>query len=140
MFGSVLTIVRTPSRERRRFTAPIRTPSAVESRNDVFVRSTTMRVWPDSTASPSADFSSGAVNRSISPATAITWRSSSIGSWVSENSGGILAPTLTSPRATRRPWRDLRRGPPDFRGDSYGEAQPQDQLVAVGPAAGLDLV
>src|SRR5919197_2359674 len=140
MFGSVLTIVRTPSRERRRFTAPIRTPSAVESRNDVFVRSTTMRVWPDSTASPSADFSSGAVNRSISPATATTWRSSSIGSWVSKNSGGILAPTFTTPRATRRARRVFRHGPPGSGGGSSGEPQPQDQLVAVGPPAGLDLV
>ena len=86
MFGSVLTIVSTPSRERSRLTAPMRTPSAVESRNDVFVRSTTIRVWPDSSASPSADLSSGAVKRSISPDTATTWRWSSIDSVVSENS------------------------------------------------------
>ena len=72
MFGSVLTIVSTPSRERSRLTAPMSTPSAVESRNVVLVRSTTIRVWPDSRASPSADLSSGAVNRSISPLTATT--------------------------------------------------------------------
>ena len=74
MLRSVLTIVRTPSRVRRRLTAPISTPRAVESRNEVSVRSTTIRVRPPSTAAARADLSSGAVKRSISPATAMTWR------------------------------------------------------------------
>ena len=81
MFASVLTIVSTPSRERRRLTAPMRTPSAVESRNVVSVRSTTIRVRPDSSASPSAALSSGAVNRSISPPTATTWRGRRSARW-----------------------------------------------------------
>src|SRR4051794_23877928 len=89
MLSSTLTIVRRPSRERRRLTAPIRTPSAVESRNVVSVRSTTIRVCPVSIASESADLSSGAVKRSISPRTATTWRSASSDSWLRLNSGGI---------------------------------------------------
>ena len=44
MFSSMLTIASAPSRERRRLTAPISTPSAVESRNVVSVRSTTIRI------------------------------------------------------------------------------------------------
>src|SRR5947209_7314293 len=78
-----------PSRERRRLTAPMRTPRAVESRNVVSVRSTTMRLLPDSIASVSFSLSSGAVNRSISPRTATTWRSVSRASSVRANSGGI---------------------------------------------------
>src|SRR4051794_25810661 len=89
MFSSTLTIVRRPSRERSRLTAPIRTPSAVESRNVVSVRSTTIRVCPDSIASDRADLSSGAVKRSISPRTATMWRSASSDSWLRLNSGGI---------------------------------------------------
>ena len=45
---STLTIVRRPSRERRRLTVPMRTPSAVESRNVVSSRSTTIRGLPAS--------------------------------------------------------------------------------------------
>jgi hypothetical protein len=52
--------------------APMSTPSAVESRKLVSVRSITRRVRPSSIASAMAAFSSGAVNRSISPVTAIT--------------------------------------------------------------------
>src|SRR5438093_9551648 len=78
-----------PSRERRRLTAPISTPSAVESRKVVSVRSTTIRDFPPSIASVSFCLSSGAVNRSISPRTATTWRSASRGSSVRANSGGI---------------------------------------------------
>src|SRR6478672_10065829 len=120
MFASVLTIVRTPSRERRRLTAPMRTPSAVESRNVVSVRSTTMRVRPDSSASPRAALSSGAVNRSISPPTATTWRVSSIGSLLRENSGGIGSLRLTDLPAVRRARRPACESRP--------EAQPQDQF------------
>src|SRR3954447_24993362 len=130
MFASVLTIVRTPSRERRRLTAPMRTPRAVESRNVVSVRSTTIRIRPDSSASPRAAFSSGAVNRSISPATATTWRVSSMGSLVRVNSGGIGLDRLTDRTAERR-------AP-----SSSAEVQAQDQLaaVAVGHGAGLDVI
>src|SRR6478735_7787738 len=130
MFASVLTIVSTPSRERRRLTAPIRTPSAVESRNVVAVRSTTIRVLPDSSASPRAAFSSGAVNRSISPATATTWRASSIGSLVRVNSGGIGFVRLTDRTAERR-------AP-----CSAVEVQAEDELasVPVRHRAGLDVV
>jgi len=46
-------------------TAPISTPSAVESRNVVSVRSTTIRDFPPSIASVSFCLSSGAVKRSI---------------------------------------------------------------------------
>src|SRR3954469_11476574 len=95
MFSSTLTIVSLPSRERNRLTAPIRTPSAVESRNVVSVRSTTMRLWPDSIASARADLSSGAVKRSISPRTATTWRSASSDSWLRLNSGGMEIPILS---------------------------------------------
>src|SRR5512133_1884020 len=130
MFASVLTIVSTPSRERRRFTAPMRTPRAVESRNVVSVRSTTIRVWPDSSASPRAALSSGAVNRSISPATATTWRDSSIGSVLSVNSGGIGFSRLTDRAAERR-------APA-----SRTEVQTQDQLagLAVGRGARVHVV
>src|SRR4051794_30532515 len=130
MFASVLTIVRTPSRERRRFTAPMRTPRAVESRNVVSVRSTTIRVRPDSSASPRAAFSSGAVNRSISPATATTWRVSSIGSLMRLNSGGIGLSTLTDLAARRRV------------ALSRAEVQAKDELgrLAVGVGPGLDVV
>src|SRR3954451_15442733 len=65
------------------------TPSAVESRKDVSVRSTTIRDLPPSIASVSFCLSSGAVNRSISPRTATTWRSASSASSCSANSGGI---------------------------------------------------
>src|SRR5689334_20504290 len=130
MFASVLTIVSTPSRERRRFTAPMRTPSAVESRNVVSVRSTTIRIRPDSSASPRAAFSSGAVKRSISPATATTWRVSSMGSLVRVNSGGIGLDRLTDLSAERR-------AP-----SSAAEVQTEDQLAAVtvGHGAGVDVV
>src|SRR6185312_245218 len=130
MFASVLTIVRTPSRERRRFTAPMRTPRAVESRNVVSVRSTTIRIRPDSSASPRAAFSSGAVNRSISPATATTWRVSSIGSLVRVNSGGICLGRLTDLTAERSAPK------------SSTEIQTEDQLapVAVGHGPGVDVV
>src|SRR3954453_1343058 len=130
MFASVLTIVRTPSRERRRFTAPMRTPSAVESRNVVSVRSTTIRIRPASSAPPRAAFSAGAVNRSISPATATTCRVSSMGSLVRVNSGGIGLDRLTDVTAERR-------AP-----SSGAEVQAQDQLaaVAVGHRADMDVV
>jgi hypothetical protein len=72
MFSSTLTIASAPSRERRRLTAPMSTPSAVESRNVVSVRSTMMRTRPASIDSASTCLSSGAVNRSISPRTART--------------------------------------------------------------------
>src|SRR5919198_3828638 len=130
MLASVLTIVRTPSRERRRLTAPMRTPSAVESRNVVSVRSTTIRVRPDSSASPRAALSSGAVNRSISPATATTCLVSSIGSLLRLNSGGIGPSRLTDLAAERRA--PLSRA----------EVQAQDELsgLAVGGGAGLHVV
>ena len=71
MPSSTLTIASAPSRVRSRLTAPISTPSAVESTNVVSVRSTTIRTCPPSIDSASACLSSGAVKRSISPATAI---------------------------------------------------------------------
>src|SRR6185295_3467769 len=130
MFASVLTIVRTPSRERSRFTAPMRTPRAVESRKVVSVRSTTIRVRPDSSASPRADLSSGAVNRSISPATATTCLLSSIGSLVRLNSGGIGLFRLTDLVRARRPAR------------STAEVQAENELgrIAVGGGSGLHVV
>src|SRR5437762_3353166 len=108
----------------------MRTPRAVESRNVVSVRSTTIRIRPDSSASPRAAFSSGAVNRSISPATATTWRVTSMESLVRVNSGGIGLGRLKDLTAERR-------AP-----GSVAEVQAQDQLtaVAVGHAPGLDVV
>ena len=94
------------------------------------MRSTTIRVRPDSSASPRAAFSSGAVNRSISPATATTWRASSIGSLVRVNSGGIGLVRLTDRTAERR-------AP-----CSAAEVQAEDELasVPVRHRAGLHVV
>src|SRR3954451_18705342 len=113
-----------PSRERRRLTAPISTPRAVESRNEVSVRSTTIRDLPPSIASVSFCLSSGAVNRSISPRTATTWRSGSSDSSVRANSGGMSGGLWQAWGAERRP------------GRSGGERQLQRQYLAAVVAAG----
>ena len=72
MLESVLTTASAPPRERSRFTAPMSTPSAVESRKDTSERSIAMRRSPLSMASVMTCLSSGAVNRSISPRAAMT--------------------------------------------------------------------
>src|SRR4051812_23136067 len=126
MFWSTLTIVRRPSRERRRLTVPMSTPSAVESRNVVSPRSTTIRDLPPSMASPSAVFSSGAVNRSISPRTATTCVAGSTASWVSANSGGISSLSLTNLKA--RAGRDA----------SLAEGEAEQQLRPIGAHVGGD--
>src|SRR3954447_1189776 len=63
------TITSEPSSRRRRRCAPISTPSDDESMNVVSVRSTTTCVRPSSIGADTRCLNSGAVNRSISPAT-----------------------------------------------------------------------
>src|SRR5690349_17244308 len=75
--GLVQTITSRPPWRRSRRCAPIRTPSEEESMNVVAVRSTTTCVRPSSMGAETRCLNSGAVKRSISPATDTMWVSAS---------------------------------------------------------------
>src|SRR5215211_2617051 len=80
MLSSVQTSASEPPAGRSRFTPPTRTPSVVESMNVAFERSTTICFLPDSISSTIRSLNSGAVYRSTSPPSSITWVASSISS------------------------------------------------------------
>src|SRR3954464_3612645 len=75
MFRSLQTSESWPSFERSRLTPPTRTPSVVESMNVVSVKSTTTSLPPWPITSSSCCLNSGAVYRSTSPASEITYES-----------------------------------------------------------------
>src|SRR6476620_4162348 len=77
MLRSLQTSDSSPSVVRSRLTPPTRTPSVVESMNVVSVKSTTTCFPPLPITSSSCALNSGAVYRSTSPASEITYRSPS---------------------------------------------------------------
>src|SRR6185437_14089567 len=76
MFRSLQTSESWPSFERSRFTPPTRTPSVVESMKVVLLKSTTTSLPPCPITSSSCCLNSGAVYRSTSPASEMTYASS----------------------------------------------------------------
>src|SRR4051812_40439981 len=76
MLRSLQTSDSCPSLVRSRLTPPTRTPSVVESMNVVFVKSTTTCLPPWPITSSSCCLNSGAVYRSTSPASEMTYVSS----------------------------------------------------------------
>src|SRR5215204_3546647 len=76
MFRSEQTSESCPSFERSRFTPPTSTPSVVESMKVVFEKSTITFLPPFEITSSSCCLNSGAVYRSTSPASEITYVSS----------------------------------------------------------------
>src|SRR4051812_37126925 len=75
MFRSLQTRESWPSFERRRLTPPTSTPSVVESMNVVSVKSTTTSLPPCPITSSNCCLNSGAVYRSTSPASEMTYDS-----------------------------------------------------------------